>query len=136
MSISTNASFGLASRATCASAFCTFALVACAPYRRGYFGVGAGSVQQLVDLLGLRSEALLVVGFAAQSGDRDVKGGARASDADSTQAARQPSRASLHTTPHLLRSTHSVQHSSNTRKNTIGMSHRSFVSRTVMPASE
>ena len=44
--------------------------------------------------------------------------------------------AHTHTTPHRRRSSHSVQHNSNARKKTIGMSHKSFVSRTVMPASE
>ena len=90
-------------------------------------------MQQLVDLLGLRSEALFVIGLAAQTGDGDVK--RRGMQGANNQ---QPNnqQQSLHTTPHLLRSTHSVQHSSNARKNTMGISHRSFVSRTVMPASE
>src|ERR1700722_9397869 len=99
-------------------------------------------MQQLVDFLGLRHETLFVVGLAAEAGHGDVKrrclkraGGPQTNQPTSNQPTSNQQR-SPHTTPHLLRSTHSVQHNSSARKNTIGMSHRSFVSRTVMPASE
>ena len=105
---------------------------------RGDLRIRAGGVQQFVDFLRLRSEALLVVGFAAQARDRDVerRGVQSAWGQQTNNSKPRTNSGSLHTTPHLLRSTHSVQHSNKARKKTIGMSQRSLVSRTVMPASE
>ena len=104
------------------------ALVACGPYSVVTLASELAAVQQLVDILGLGCEALLVIGLAAESGDGDVEGGRRCREPDARASARP--KATLHTTPHLRRSSHSVQHSSNARKNTIGISHRSLVSRT------
>src|SRR5258706_15542685 len=99
-------------------------------------------LQQLVEVLRQRSEALLVIGFAAQARHRNViRSGARwdPSKACICEAQANPehgSPAEFHTTPHFRRSSHSDERNRIIRKNIIGIFHRSFVSRTVMPASE
>src|SRR5258707_10000527 len=98
--------------------------------------------QQLVEILRQRSEALLVIGFAAKARHRnEIGSGARGNRGETctTETHANPQRgtpANFHTTPHFWRSSHSEERNRIIRKKMTGIFHRSFVSRTVMPASE
>ena len=95
----------------------------------------AASLENLVQIVCRRREALLVIRLAAQSGHDDVvRRGARLQRQQPHSIA--SSRARLHTTPHLRRSSHSAIGSPSSSRKTIGMSHSSLVLRTEMPASE
>src|ERR1700694_1160223 len=104
--------------------------------------VAARRFQQLVEILRQRGEALLVIRFATQtrngkvigSGMRREHGQTRGSEAQTDAQGGLP--ADFHTTPHFRRRSHSEERNSRIRRKMTGMFHKSFVSRTVMPASE
>src|SRR5882762_6832243 len=104
--------------------------------------VAARSLQQLVELLRESSEALLVIGFAAQARYRNVIGSGlhgerrqtQISDAQANPQCGLPT--NIHTTPHFRRRSHSEERKTRIRRKITGMFHRSFLSRTVIPASE
>ena len=87
------------------------ARVASAPGERVDVRVSAGTFEQLVEVVGQRGEALLVIGLAAEPRDRDEIGMPRARAAREQQQAspahEAQSRAHLHTIPHFRRSSHS-----------------------------
>ena len=117
------------------------ARVACAPDQRFDLRAGLG-LENLVEFLGPAGEALFVFLFAAQAGDGQIKGfGVRPmprtrSRPTSTTARRYFVRrgSSNHTPLPAQQPFRRPQHQQH--RKTIGMSHRSRVSRTVMPASE
>ena len=95
------------------------------------------------EFLGPAGKTLFVFRFAAEAGDGEIKrfgvDGYREPTGRHQQQRRlrkpsYPARSQI--TPHFLRSSHSTDRSINRTRNTTGMSHRSRVSRTVMPASE
>src|ERR1700674_927967 len=104
--------------------------------------VAARSFEQIVELLRQRSEALLVIGFAAQARNRDVIGsGPRGERAQTCTAEAKANPlcglpANIHTTPHFRRKSHSEDRKTRIRRKITGMFHKSFLSRTVIPASE
>src|SRR5207253_985149 len=90
-----------------------------------------GRLQSLINFLRPGSETLLVIRLAAKSGNRHAVGGR-------VRAKRpaQKQQSKLQTTPHFRRRSHSDVRSIRAIRNSTGMSHRSRVSRDVIPASE
>ena len=101
-------------------------------------GVAARRFQKLVDLLGPHAEALLVIRLAAQAGDGEVVSRRRAGSAQQRAQSSRASTTQIRFIPHPTCGAAAIPtpRSSSASRNTIGMSHRSFVSRVVMPASE
>src|SRR5215471_18001122 len=85
----------------------------------------------MLDLVADHAEANLILLLARQSGDGQIMRSRGQRQARGREQEWKP-----HTTPHLRRNSHSEPRSISARKNTTGMSHRSFVSRVVIPASE
>jgi len=117
------------------------------------FRVGLDFMEELVEILGPTAEALFVLGLAPLAGDGEVKGFCaegrhqeNGQDEKKTKTAPAINRAATcgsgqpmqlpHMTPHLRRSSHSPERSIRRSRKIMGMSHRSLVSRTVIPASE
>ena len=94
--------------------------------------IAAGLLEARVDILRPHFEALRVIGFAAEPGNGDVEGGGVCGARRQENQGNKPN----HTTPHLRRSSHSDARIPNASRNTTGISHKSRVSREVMPASE
>src|ERR1700736_29677 len=113
-----------------------------AAHQRVDMRVAARSFQQLVEILRQRGEALLVIRFVTQARDRNVVGSGARGERGKTRISKAQNHAQggpsvdLHTTPHFRRRSHSEERNSRIRRKMTGMFHKSFVSRTVMPASE
>ena len=129
MSISTKASAGFA----CAREFgeARADLLARGRLQGDHHGIAARALQAGIDVFGPHLEALVVIGLAAQAGDSQIEGGGGRAQRGGHQQHGQ-----LHTTPHFRRSSHSEARMPSTSRKTIGISHKSRVSRVVMPASE
>ena len=121
-----------------------FALVALGSEQRFDLGIRLRGLQDLVEVLGPAGEALLVFRLAAETGDGQVKRfGAQRGNAESAQSRMNTITADscsfvsfVQITPHFRRSSHSADRSISSSRKITGMSHRSRVSRTVIPASE
>ena len=106
-------------------------LVARGRRERHHVGIAARALQTRVDIVGPHLEPLFVIRLAAQPGDGHIKGGGGRRERGQQQQREQP-----HTTPHLLRNSHSLARSARASRKMAGISHRSRVSRVEMPASE
>ena len=87
-----------------------------------------------VQVLRRRSEALLVIRLTAQASHDDIVRSGMGAHGERTEHRQQQS--TLHTTPHLRRSSHAVVGNARSSRNTMGMFQSSLVVRTEMPASE
>ena len=112
------------------------ARVACGAGERDRLARRARSCKIFVEFRSPAGEALFVFRFAAEAGDGQIIGFGVAERRPAPTGAGQRKIRTLQITPHFLRSSHSPARRPSSSRNTIGMSHKSRVSRTVMPASE
>ncbi len=93
------------------------------------------ALEHLVQISGPFLELLFIIGITAKPGDGDTVT-SRAGIGRQEHSCQSENTQPPHTAPQLRRSSHSAARSRMRPKNTIGMSHRSLVSRPVIPASE
>src|SRR4029450_7772722 len=86
-----------------------------------------------VHILGPHLEPLGIVRLAAEAGKSEEECSGVCGQDRQEEDAKQNL---FHTTPHFLRSSHSLARNARASRKISGMSHRSRVSRVVMPASE
>ena len=99
--------------------------------------IAAGCLHDFVNVVRCGSEALVVIGFSAQSGySHPVRAGSRRCGQRKQTCDERRQQGSPHTIPHRRRNNHSAERSSISTRNTSGKFHSSLVSRTVIPASE